>query len=137
MGLFIYLLDFSFVYQLYDFKKSKPLAEDIVETSTENLNTLRGYRTLINKIESESFKSKKLCELQSLLIKGKYSANNEIIRICKLLDFSHQRPIKKIPIGGNYFYLLLNSFLLLDIYLIIGVEKWKSKNKAFLKSWAK
>ncbi len=117
-------------------RKVKPLAEDIVETSTKNLKTLRGYHTLINKIESESFKSKKLYELQSILIKDKYSAYNEINRICKILDFSHQRPIKKIPIGGNYLYPLLNSFLLLDIYLIIGTEKWKSKNKAFLKLWA-
>jgi hypothetical protein len=117
-------------------RKVKPLAEDIVETSTKNLNTLRGYHTLINKIESESFKSKKLYELQSILLKDKYSAYNEINRICKILDFSHQRPIKKIPIGGNYLYTLLNSFLLLDIYLIIGTEKWKSKNKAFLKLWA-
>jgi DNA mismatch repair ATPase MutS len=119
-------------------KKVKPLAEDIVETSTENLNTLRGYRTLINKIESESFKSKKLYELQSILIKGKYSAFNEIKKLCKLLDFSQQRGVNKIkiPIKGNLFYSVLNSFLLLDIYLIIGIEKWKSKNKAFLKSWA-
>lgn len=117
-------------------RKVKPLAEDIVETSTKNLKTLRGYHTLIKKIESESFKSKKLHELQSILIKDKYSAYNEINRICKILDFSHQRPIKKIPIGGNYLYPLLNSFLLLDIYLIIGTEKWKTKNKTFLKLWA-
>jgi hypothetical protein len=117
-------------------RKVKPIAEDIVETSQENINTLRGYRTLINKIEGESFKSKKLYQLQSILIKSKYSAFNEINRLCSLLDFSQQRPIKKIPIGGNYLYPLLNSFLLLDIYLIIGTEKWKSKNKAFLKSWA-
>ena len=117
-------------------RKLRPIAEDIVETSTANLNTLRGYRALITKIESERFKSKKLHELQSILVKGKYSASNEINRICRLLDFSHQRPIKKMPIGGNYIYPLLNIFLLLDIYLIIGAEKWKSKNKAFLKSWA-
>ena len=117
-------------------RKIKPLAEDIVETSTENLNTLRAYQSLINKIESESFKSKKLYDLQSILIKGKYSANKEISRLCSILEFSHQKPIKKIPIGGNYLYPLLNSILLLDIYLIIGTEKWKSKNKAFLKSWA-
>ncbi len=116
--------------------KVKPLAEDIVETSTENLNTLRAYLTLINKIESEHFKSNKLHELQSIFIKEKYSAYHEINRICRLLDFSQQRPIKKIPIGGNYLYPLLNSFLLLDIYLIISTEKWKSKNKASLKSWA-
>ena len=40
-----------------------------------------------------------------------------------------------MPIKGNPFYALLNSFLLIDIYLIIGAEKWKSKNKSFLKSW--
>ncbi|MGS2740844.1 MutS-related protein [Sinomicrobium sp. M5D2P17] len=117
-------------------KKVKPLAEDIVETSTNNMNILRGYRTLIYRIESERFKSKKLCELQSILLKGKYSASNEIKRISKILEFSHQRPIKKIPIGGNYMYVLLNIFLLLDIHLIMATEKWKSKNKAFLKSWA-
>lgn len=116
-------------------RKVKPIAENIVETSTENLKTLRGYWTLIKKIECERFKSKKLQEIQSILIKDKYSAYNEINRICKILDFSHQRPIKKIAIGGNYLYPLLNSFLLLDIYLILGTEKWKSKNKTFLKLW--
>jgi len=119
-------------------RKVKPIADDIVKTSQENINILRGYRTLINKIESGNFKSKKLCELQSILIKSKYSAFNEINRLCRLLEFSQQRggKIKYIAIGGNQFYPLLNSFLLLDIYLIIGTEKWKSKNKAFLKSWA-
>ena len=119
-------------------RKVKPMAEDIVETSQENINTLRGYRALINKIESESFKSKKLCQLQSILIKSKFSAFNEINRLCRLLEFSQQRGIykKKILIKGNQLYPLLNIFLLLDIYLIIGTEKWKSKNKAFLKSWA-
>ena len=69
--------------------------------------------------------------------KANYSAFNEINRLCRLLEFSQQRGIKiKIPIDGNPLYPLLNSFLLIDIYLIIGTEKWKSKNKAFLKSWA-
>jgi len=117
-------------------RKIRPLAEEIVETSTKNLKTLRGYHTLINKIEMESFKSNKLVDLQSKLTKGNYSAYNEIKKICSILDFSHQRPIKKIPINGNYLYPLLNSFLLFDIYLIIGTEKWKSKNKAYLRQWA-
>lgn len=135
---YIYLLPFITVLFINSriLRKVKPIADDIVETSTENLNTLRGYRTLINKIESESFASKKLCQLQSILRRSKYSAYTEINRICKLLDFSHQRPIKKIPISGNFLYPLLNIFLLLDIYLIIGTEKWKSKNKTYLKSWA-
>ncbi len=119
-------------------RKVKRLADDIVKTSQENIDILRGYRTLIHKIERENFKSKKLCELQSRLIKSKYSAFNEINRLCRILDFSQQRGvrIKYISIGGNNFYPILNSFLLLDIYLIIRIEKWKSKNKALLKPWS-
>ena len=117
-------------------RKVDSLAERIVETSTNNLKTLRAYQALLKKIESESFESKKLSELQSILIHGKYSASHEIDRICKILDFSHQRSIKGQPLGGNAFYTLLNQFFLLDIYLILGTEKWKSKNKAFLKLWS-
>ncbi len=137
MGLiFLSLLILVLLTSFVILRKVKPQAENIVETSTENLKTLRGYATLISKIECESFMSKKLHDLQSILIKDKYSAYKEISRICRLLDFSHQKPIKKIPIGGNFTYPILNSFLLLDIYLILGTEKWKSKNKAHLKSWA-
>lgn len=135
---YIYLFPFILVLfvNFIIITKVRTLADDIVKTSQENINILKGYRTLISKIERGSFKSNKLYDLQSILIKSKYSAFNEINRLCRLLEFSQQKPIKKIPIGGNYLYPLLNSFLLLDIYLIIGTEKWKSKNKAFLKSWS-
>ncbi len=117
-------------------KKIKPIAEDIVENSTKNLDTLRGYLALIKKIETESFKSKKLSRLQLQITHGKYSAYKEINRLCKILDYSQQKPIKGQPFGGNPFYALLNFFLLLDIHLIIDTENWKSKNKEGLRSWA-
>lgn len=119
-------------------RKVRPLAEDIVETSQENLNIIKGYRLLIKKIESESFKSKKLCQLQSKFTRDKFSAFNEINRLCRLLEFSQQRGINRIKkkIKGNPFYPGLNYFFLFDIDIIIRIEKWKSKNKAFLKSWA-
>jgi len=119
-------------------KKIKPIADNIVETSQENIDTFRGYRALINKIERESFNSKKLCQLQSILIKSKFSAFKEINRLCKLLEFSQQRGMKRkrTQMNGNFFYAAFNSFLLLDIYLIIAIEKWKSKNKDLLKPWA-
>ena len=117
-------------------KKISPQAEDIVETSTANLKTLRGYKTLITKIEFGHFSSNKLSGLQSTFTNGHYSASREINTLCRLLDFSHQRPIKKIPIGGNLLYPILNSLFLIDIYLILGTEKWKLKNQTALKSWA-
>ncbi|WP_394348167.1 MutS-related protein [Saccharicrinis carchari] len=119
-------------------RKAKPLAEDIVETSQEHINTFRAYQSLIQKIECASFKSEKLAQLKSLVSNDTYSASREIKKLCKLLDFSQQRGVNKIkiPIKGNPFYSLFNSFLLIDIYLVIGTEKWKSKNKTYLKSWA-
>ena len=136
---FVYLTPVVLVFMInyMILKRLDSLAENIVETSSRNLNTLRGYRTLINKIENGNFKSKKLCELQSILTSGEYSAYHEINRLCSILDFSHQRSIKGEPLGGNQFYPLFNIFLLLDIHLIIGTEKWKLKNKAFLKQWSK
>ncbi|MFA9392214.1 MAG: hypothetical protein ACERKD_20550 [Prolixibacteraceae bacterium] len=137
---FFYLLPFLAVLFIINriLKKVKPIAENIVETSQENINTLRAYRTLFKKIESESFQSKKLYELQSILIKSSFSAFKEINSLCRLLEFAQQRGVNKLTklIQGNPFYSALNSFLLLDIYLIIGVEKWKSKNKTLLQSWA-
>jgi len=137
---FIYLLPVISVLFIISriLKRIKPIVEDIVETSQENINTFRSYRTLINKIECESFQSNKLCQLQSILLKSKYSAFNEINRLCRILEFAQQRGVNEIkrPIKGNPFYGVINSFLLLDIYVIIATEKWKSRNKDLLKLWA-
>jgi hypothetical protein len=59
---YIYILPFITVLFINHIilRKVKPIADDIVKTSQENIDILRGYQTLINKIESESFKSKKL-----------------------------------------------------------------------------
>jgi len=63
-----------------------------------------------------------------VLSKFQYSATKEIEKICKLLDFSQQRGVNKVkmPIKGNPFYGVLNSFLLLDIYLVIKKHPKKS-----------
>ncbi len=119
-------------------KKVRPIAEDIVTTSQENIDIIRSYQKLVYKIEHESFESIKLVRLQSFLSKNNYSASKEIKKFYKLLDFAQQRGVNKLkmPIKGNPFYGLLNFFLLMDIHMVIGTEKWKSKNKAFLESWA-
>ena len=117
-------------------KKIRPQAEDIVETSTKNMDTLRGYRALIRNMESENFSSGKLQALRAVFVGNGYSASAEIGRICSILEFSHQRPVKRMPLGGNYMYTIVNIFLLLDIHLILATEKWKTKHVTYLKSWA-
>jgi len=135
-GIFLGVAALFFFLNYLILKRVEPQIHDIVETSSLHLNTMKGYRILLEKIEAGTFKSERLVQLQSVLTRTDYSASEEVKRICKLLDFSHQRPVKNIPLGGNYFYLVFNSFLLIDIYLILGVEKWKEKNKNYLKAWS-
>lgn len=116
--------------------KIKDQAEAISKTSTQNLATVKGYKILIEKIENESFKSEKLQDLKSILKHDKYSVLREIEKLSRILEFSQQRPLKKSPLGGNPIYPLLNIFFLLDIHFIIDAEKWKSRNKKHLESWA-
>ena len=137
---FVYLLPLITVLVVINrvLKRVKSVTDTIVETSQDNINTLRGYRSLIHKIELERFKSKQLVQLQSVFIKSKYSACQEINTLCRLLEFVQQRGVTNIkrPIKGNPFYGVFNSFFLLDIYVVIRAERWKEKNKPLLRAWA-
>ncbi|MBJ7880631.1 hypothetical protein [Gelidibacter salicanalis] len=80
-------------------RKLNSIAENISETSTKNLTTLRGYQALINNIESESFKSERLNALQSIVTKDKFSVSKEIKGLCRLLEFSELKTYKKNTTG--------------------------------------
>jgi hypothetical protein len=117
-------------------KRVRPIAENIVEIAHNDLKTLRSYQALINLIEREDFESKRLRRLKSTLTVKTNSAALEIKKLLTILEFSHQKNITKIPMSGNQFYSILNSFLLLDLHLVVGTEKWKSRNGSALNSWS-
>ena len=116
-------------------KKINPVTEEVIQGTLHNVKTLRGYQSLIAKIESEKFQSGILLKLQSAFSTGGYSAVSEINKLGKILDVFQQKSTKK-PIGGNSFYAIFNILWLFDIYLIILAEKWKYKNSGSLKIWA-
>ncbi|GAB3269162.1 MutS family DNA mismatch repair protein [Larkinella harenae] len=132
-----YLIPFLFMMVVNSrvLKKVKPLAEEIIENTQQNVNILGGYESLISAIETGSFRAKPLQQLQGTLRQGDYSAVQEIGRLKKILEGFQQRGARN-PIGGNAFYSILNSFWLLDIHWIILTEKWKSKNRSHLRNWA-
>ena len=117
-------------------RRAKPVAEKIIENTHQNIKILGGYHSLITKIESEKFNSEILQRLQSAFSQNSYSAASEINKLKKILEIFQLRGIKREPIVRNQFYSVFNIFWLLDIYLIILTEKWKSRNKSYLKSWA-
>ena len=117
-------------------RRAKPVAEKIIENTHQNIKILGGYHSLITKIELEKFHSEILRMLQSAFRQNRYSAASEINMLKKILEIFQLRGTKGHSIASNKFYPVFNIFWLLDIYLIILTEKWKSRNKSYLKSWA-
>lgn len=115
-------------------KKVAQTAEDIIDNTHENIKILGGYQSLITHIEPVVFNSTILQKLQSGFKQGNYSAADEIKQLRKILEIFQLRGTKKTD--RNKFYPMFNLFWLLDIYWIILTEKWKTKNKAHLRSWA-
>lgn len=128
-------LSITFFINLLVLRRFKPVAEEIIENTYHNVKILGGYRSLITKIESERFDSPMLQQLQSALNHNNYSAATEINKLKKILETFQLRGVKGQSIGQNLFYLILNILWFLDVYWVIRTEKWKSKNRSYLKAW--
>lgn len=115
-------------------RKVAHLAEDIIDSTHENVKILGGYQSLIVKIESVKFHSKLLQQLQSTFSHHNFSAASEINKLKKILDIFQLRGTKKSD--SNKFYPIFNILWLFDIYWILLTEKWKVRNSSHLRSWA-
>lgn len=134
-GFNFYLLHFlavAFV-NIFLLRKVAPSAEEIIDDTYENVRVLGGYEQLAQSILSHKFQSDKLVKLQSGLKINDSSATKEIKRLRKILEAFQLRGTKKSD--SNKFYLLFNSFWLLDIYYILKTENWKYKNRKHVYLW--
>jgi ABC-type multidrug transport system fused ATPase/permease subunit len=131
-----YLLPLAIVLGINFFvlKRVKPIAEELLEDTHQNVKTLGGYHALIIKIEHSTFDSPLLKKLQSDLTLSNYSAAKEINKLRRILEVFKLRGSKK-SVFNNQFYPLFNNFWLLDIYWIILTENWKHENSAHLELW--
>ena len=77
-----------------------------------------------------------LQKLQSIFSQHNYSAATEISRLKKILETFQLRGVKRQALGRNLIYVIFNVFWLLDVYWIIQTERWKQRNRPFIKSWA-
>jgi hypothetical protein len=144
-GMMYYMQDFSLRYilplivsliinSLY-LKKLRPVAEDIIDNTHNNVIILGGYQSLITKIESGHFQSEILQRLKSAFSEGTYSAAYEISRLKNILSVFQMKGSKR-SVGKNDFYAIFNILWLFDVHLIILTEKWKQKNGPQLRTWA-
>ncbi len=115
-------------------RRFKPLAEAIIDRTHENVKTLGGYQALIGKIESEAFQSPLLQQLQAAFRQDNFSAFREINSLKKILEIAQLKGTEST--GDNKLYPIINLLWLIDPHWIIRAERWKTRNRAYVKSWA-
>jgi len=113
-----------------------------VKMLTKNLNSVIGlfeshktdieaYKNLLEIIEKENFESSYIKEIKAnLKTTDGSNAYEEIKALKNLVDWIGDSK-------GNAYYLLLNVFLLSDVFILNNLEKWKIKNGYKLEAWLK
>ena len=72
-------------------KKLKPIAEDIIVNTHQNVKILGAYEKLIGKIEHEKFNSRILQKLQMVFNRDNFSAVNEINKLREILEGPYEK----------------------------------------------
>ncbi|MEM8969198.1 MAG: DNA mismatch repair protein MutS [Bacteroidota bacterium] len=115
-------------------RRVKDIAEEIINSTHQNVKILGGYQSLILKIETGNFQAKQLQQLQATFNQNSYSAAKEINKLKKILGIAQLKGTTGTL--SNQFYPIINTFWLIDIYWILAAEKWKTTNASHLKVWA-
>ena len=127
-GIFHYIFPLlSIAMNLVVMRKATPLAADTQEKTYKSIKSLKAYRAMIEKIESQDFDTEKLAALKNCFSHTNFSAAQEIHKLSRILDWLNAR--------NNAFYFLFNIVFLLDIRLLLRAEKWKAQTKAEASKW--
>lgn len=103
-----------------------PLME--ISKQTENgYQSVGVLKDLILLVEKEKLKDSHLRQIQTALHQKDQSAAKTLTQLKFLLDTVHNR--------SNMMYVLFDFLLLLDVYWLIRIHKWKEQNKLELQKW--
>ena len=117
-------------------RKVKPVADEIIDSTHQNIKILGGYEAMMTALASEEFDTEMLQRLQATFQRHRYSAVGEINTLRKILEIFQLRGTKQAAIESNKFYPVFNLFWLLDIYWIILTDRWKRRNGSYIRAWA-
>ena len=101
--------------------------KDLMEITYEGAKAIKGYRRLIEIIDSTSFSSERLIQIHSRFSNDELKAPEAIKKLDKLLDVLNSR--------ANAFYALINLSLLTDFFLFNGLIKWKKEYGSSVRTW--
>lgn len=132
-NIYLFLLIPVLLINTWILRKVTPLAEEIIDQTHHNVETLGGYQMLAETISEENFQAKGLEKLRADLNQNESSAANEIRKLKKILAAFQIRGTKRSM--GNAFYGIANNLWLLDIHYIILTERWKRSNRDLVQPW--
>lgn len=115
-------------------RKFRQAAEHIILSTQRNIGILGAYQSLIETIEKQSFKTKKLTSLHATLRLDGSSAAFRIGTLKRLLEMFQQKGTRN-TVGKNAFYGIINNLWLIDIHLILKTEDWKARNRDHIRPW--
>lgn len=99
-----------------------------ISKETENgYKSLGALKELILLLEQQHFQDSSLSELQKRMHQRSKTAAKTLSELKFLLDTIHNR--------ANLMYVLFDMLFLLDIYWLLRIHEWKSKNKLELQQW--
>lgn len=115
-------------------RKFRQAAEQIILSTQRNIGILGAYQSLIETIEKQSFKTKKLSSLHATLRLDGSSAAFRIGALKRLLEMFQQKGTRN-TVGKNAFYGIINNLWLIDVHLILKTEDWKASNRDHIRPW--
>ncbi|MFT5765283.1 MAG: hypothetical protein ACI8X3_002720 [Saprospiraceae bacterium] len=111
----------------YILKKTLTQVGDTHQQTSHAEKILAYYARMIEHIETASFESPKLKELQALFFKNEQTASLSISRLSYI--------IAQLNVRYNAFAIVLNLFALWDLIWIKALEKWKAAQSERLLDW--
>jgi hypothetical protein len=112
------------IFLLFKFGKT---TVDIYEQTGKSFKILRVYQAIIEKSETASFASRRWKTLVGVFKSGGSRASGEIEKLGNSLSGFDAR--------NGMMYHILNPILLLDLYWVFKIEKWKQKNSQHIRPW--
>lgn len=100
---------------------------DLIQGIDKSYYIISTYQKAMKLIETKPFSSKKLLELQEHLNRKNGSATRSIKKLARITH--------RLSSRSNMLYIMADVAFLLDVYLLVDLHNWKSKNKATIAEW--
>ena len=101
---------------------------DSINIILENKNAIIQYEKILRILSTEEFTSRKLVKLKEKLINSGENCMVEINKLKNIVNWIGDS-------NANAYYLLLNVFMLSDIFVLYNLEKWRRKNGFKIRLW--